>query len=75
MAWTQDDLDKVEAAIIKLAEGKRVSRHDVGMKDRGYEPVTLRQALELRREIVTEISDAAAISGARRVSTTIRSDT
>lgn len=75
MAWTQANLDSVDAAIIKLAEGKRVSRHDVGMKERSLEPVTIRQLIELRKEIVADLAVASEISGGRRVSTTVKSDT
>jgi hypothetical protein len=75
MAWTQTDLDNVEAAIIQLAQGKRVSSTNIGGNDRDFEVMTLRQALELRAVIVSELAATSEISGGRRVSTTVKSDT
>jgi len=73
--YTTTDRDNVKSAIIDLAAGKRVVSIDVGGKQRDYHQVNLPALRSLLAEIVSDLAADTAISGARRVSTTVKSDT
>jgi hypothetical protein len=73
--YTTTDRDNVKAAIIDLATGKRVVSTEVGGKARDFHQTNLPALRALLAEISADLAADTAISGARRVSTTIKSDT
>ena len=70
MAFSSSDLSTVETAIVS---GVKVGRVTVNGKTIEYR--SLDELLRLRDLIRDEVAAASAISGARRVSTTLKSDT
>lgn len=73
--YTTTDRDNVKSAIVDLATGKRVVSVDVGGKQRDFHQTNLPALRSLLAEIVADLAADSAISGARRVSTTVKSDT
>jgi len=74
MAWTQSDLDAVEAAIIAKATGKRVITSDLGGKDREMADTPLHQLRSLRNEIAAYLGVSTDAGTSRRSKTTIASN-
>jgi hypothetical protein len=73
--WTETDRDNIKDAILSLTTGKRVVQTDIGGKQREFGQASLPAMRALLADIVADIETAAGISGHRRVSTTIKSDT
>lgn len=73
--YTQTDLERVNSAIDKLVDNKRVKGSDLGGKMRDFPDVTLRQLLEYKREIVAYLSSNSESVGCRRSLTRVASDT
>ena len=73
--WTTTDRDNVQDAIRALATGSRVVSTEVGGKQRDFHQSSLAALRSLLDEIVADLAAASAISGARRASITVKSDT
>jgi len=73
--YTTSDRDNVKNAIIDLATGKRVVQVDVAGKTREFHSTNIKAMRALLEEIQADLASSSEISGARRVSTTIASDT
>lgn len=73
--YTTTDRDNVKAAIIELAIGKRVVSTNVGSQQREFHQTSLPALKALLVEIDADLASASEISGARRVSTTVKSGT
>jgi len=75
--YTTTDRDNVKDAIIELATGKRVVSVDVGGKTRDFHQTNLPALRNLLAEIVADLAadSASGVSGARRSTTTVKSDT
>jgi len=73
--YTTTDRDNVKDAIIELATGKRVVQATVGGKTREFHSTNIKAMRALLEEIQADLASASEISGARRVSTTTKSDT
>ena len=56
MAYTQSDLESVEAAIIQLATGNRVAEYSIGKRSVTRKISELPQLRALRKEIMTELN-------------------
>jgi hypothetical protein len=55
MAWTQANLDAVEAAILELSLGKRVVQTDIGGKTREFQRTQLDELKALRSDMQAEL--------------------
>jgi hypothetical protein len=73
--WTTTDRDNVKDAIISLSTGKRVVQTDIGGKQREFGTASLPALRSLLAEILADIESVSEISGGRRVSVTVKSDT
>lgn len=73
--WTTTDRDNVKEAILALATGSRVVSTEVGGKTREFHRTNLPELKAFLTEIVSDIEADSELSGGRRVSTTIKSDT
>jgi hypothetical protein len=62
MAYTQSDLDNIQAALVELATGKRRVRVSMGGKLIEYGQVDIQSLKNLRSEISTEIEAATGVS-------------
>jgi len=73
--YTTTDRTNVKEAIIDLATGKRVTQTEIGGKTREFHATSLPALRALLEEINAELDADSEISGARRVQTTVKSDT
>ena len=73
--WTTTDRDNVQEAIRDLATGARLVTKVIGGKEHDYHQTSLPALRALLADINADLAAASAISGARRSSTTVKSDT
>lgn len=59
MPYTQNDLDKVNAAIMAIAAGERVVSVTINGETVQYQQTNRRELRELRSEIITELEASA----------------